>query len=445
MKPPLTTSTSFQSHARAQRKDSGSGGGRATFVYRHPLLCLCLLLLVEDVLWLGWLYYSESQCDCPEMAEVKHELQPHMQQQPHEVVSKELPQIQKVKKDVKKLAPLRRKMPKYKPNKKAYQDLLQQVADPSLLEKLPDLDFNMARIELIRKQIWQRTQIQDYLYASKKTMPLGSVIPFFEGRNKSTYYMIPDVYNFLPEEVLWPDTLYENCSVVGNGGILLNSSCGPDIDSSQYVLRNNVPPLTMELFSKASGNNIKASVDYYEDVGTKANFISMNPSGLKEFLFDFKKEKMITDFIEYLKQYDTSEGTKLWTHMFHYDSKAKLVLRAIMIVRAMGAKSQIVSSHPVFLRAVNDFWKENGLTSERASSGLVFTTIALAMCKQTHLYGYWPFPVDYDGQEVPYHYYLYDYQHTQNNTFHKLPEEFRLLQKLHKKGVIKMHIGRCKQ
>ncbi|KAI8505011.1 Glycosyltransferase 29 (sialyltransferase) [Branchiostoma belcheri] len=153
---------------------------------------------------------------------------------------------------------------------------------------------------------------------------------------------------------------------------------------------------------------------------------------------------MITDFIEYLKQYDTSEGTKLWTHMFHYDSKAKLVLRAIMIVRAMGAKSQIVSSHPVFLRAVNDFWKENGLTSERASSGLVFTTIALAMCKQTHLYGYWPFPVDYDGQEVPYHYYLYDYQHTQNNTFHKLPEEFRLLQKLHKKGVIKMHIGRCK-
>ncbi|KAI8505012.1 Glycosyltransferase 29 (sialyltransferase) [Branchiostoma belcheri] len=257
MKPPLTTSTSFQSHARAQRKDSGSGGGgRATFVYRHPLLCLCLLLLVEDVLWLGWLYYSESQCDCPEMAEVK--------------------------KDVKKLAPLRRKMPKYKPNKKAYQDLLQQVADPSLLEKLPDLDFNMARIELIRKQIWQRTQIQDYLYASKKTMPLGSVIPFFEGRNKSTYYMIPDVYNFLPEEVLWPDTLYENCSVVGNGGILLNSSCGPDIDSSQYVLRNNVPPLTMELFSKASGNNIKASVDYYEDVGTKANFISMNPSGLKE-------------------------------------------------------------------------------------------------------------------------------------------------------------------
>eukprot|EP00058_Branchiostoma_floridae_P020331 XP_002605821.1 hypothetical protein BRAFLDRAFT_84306 [Branchiostoma floridae] len=334
MKPPLTR-RSFQSHARV-RKESSSGG-TASFMYRHPLLCLCLVLFIEDVLWLSWLYTSNSDCDCPGMAGFEQERQ------------------------------------------------LQR-------------SLHMKERDDTRKEIWEKTRVQDYLYASKKSMPLGSVIPFFEGRNKSTYYMVPDVYNYLPEEVHWPKSMYENCSVIGNGGILLNSSCGPEIDSTQYV------------FS----------------------------------MYDFKKERIITDFVEYLSQYE-DKGAKVWSHMFHYDSKAKLVLRAIVIIRAMGAKTEMVSSHPVFLQAVNDFWKMNGLTSTRISSGLVFTTIALAMCKETHLYGYWPFPVDYEGQEVPYHYYLYDYQHTQNNTFHKLPEEFKMLQTLHKKGVIKLHIGKCKQ
>ncbi|CAH1232942.1 ST8SIA4 [Branchiostoma lanceolatum] len=440
---PVLTSREFQSHARP-RRESTSSGGTASFLFRHPLLCLCLLLFVEDVLWLSWVYYGNADCDCPEMARFKqeHQLRQALHMQQRDGVSKA--PTQKVEKD-KHSPQLRRKMPKYKPNKEAYQDLLQHVADPSMLERLPDLPFNTAHTALVRKQILQKTHVQNYLYASKKSMPLGSVIPFFEGRNKSTYYMVPGVYNYLPEEVRWPERLYENCSVIGNGGILLNSSCGPEIDSTQYVFRNNLPPLTMEGFFKKDGRNTKINVDYYKDVGSKTNFVSSNPSGFKEFLFEFKNEKIITDFTDYLSQFESDEGTKVWTHMFHYDSKAKLVLRTIIILRAMGAKIDMVSSHPTFLRAVNDFWQGNGLTSARASSGLVFTTIALSMCKETHLYGYWPFPVDYDGQEVPYHYYLYDYQHTQNNTFHKLPEEFKLLQKLHKKGVIKMHIGKCKQ
>ncbi|XP_035691909.1 CMP-N-acetylneuraminate-poly-alpha-2,8-sialyltransferase-like [Branchiostoma floridae] len=444
MKPPLTR-RSFQSHARVGKESSS--GGAASFMYRHPLLCLCLVLFIEDVLWLSWLYTSNSDCDCPGMAGFKQErqLQRSLHMKERDDTSKVLHATPKAKKKDQTLPEQRRKMPVYKPNKEAYQDLLQQVEDPSLLERLPDLPFNAARSALFRKEIWEKTRVQDYLYASKKSMPLGSVIPFFEGRNKSTYYMVPDVYNYLPEEVHWPKSMYENCSVIGNGGILLNSSCGPEIDSTQYVFRNNLPPLTLEFFGRGEDmDGTMAKVDYYKDVGRKANFISVNPSGFNEFMYDFKKERIITDFVEYLSQYE-DKGAKVWSHMFHYDSKAKLVLRAIVIIRAMGAKTEMVSSHPVFLQAVNDFWKMNGLTSTRISSGLVFTTIALAMCKETHLYGYWPFPVDYEGQEVPYHYYLYDYQHTQNNTFHKLPEEFKMLQTLHKKGVIKLHIGKCKQ
>ena len=64
--------------------------------------------------------------------------------------SKVLHATPKAKKKDKNLPEQRRKMPVYKPNKEAYQDLLQQVEDPSLLERLPDLPFNAARSALFR-------------------------------------------------------------------------------------------------------------------------------------------------------------------------------------------------------------------------------------------------------------------------------------------------------
>ncbi|XP_078600049.1 alpha-N-acetylneuraminide alpha-2,8-sialyltransferase-like isoform X2 [Branchiostoma floridae x Branchiostoma japonicum] len=329
-----------------------------------------------------------------------------------------------------------------KPNRQAYLNLLGQLNDTSVLTKLPNVPYNYGKIDKLRNDIFRETHIRRYLIASQENTPLRSPLPFFEGRNKTTYYAVPELYKLLPspdnKKLKLPKNPIHSCSVVGNGGILLDSGCGPQIDSSSVVLRSNLPPLTLE--GEKGVTYPPHPVDYYKDVGKKTSFVTFNPSGLTEYLGGLKSERILVNFKSYMDQFGHAIA---WTHMFHYESKIKPTFEVMKVSRALGFKTTLVSSHAKFLQGVNDFWKRRGLTGTRATSGLVLTAISLALCKETHLYGYWPFPVDKEGKEVPYHYYLYDAEHKQNNTFHKLPEEFKILQNLHRTGVIKLHVGKC--
>ena len=56
------------------------------------------------------------------------------------------------------------------------------------------------------------------------------------------------------------------CAVVGNGGILLNSSCGKAIDAHDFIFRMNAAPFR---------------TSYAEDVGTKANITTLNYGQLR--------------------------------------------------------------------------------------------------------------------------------------------------------------------
>ncbi|XP_066300025.1 alpha-2,8-sialyltransferase 8B-like [Branchiostoma lanceolatum] len=53
---------------------------------------------------------------------------------------------------------------------------------------------------------------------------------------------------------------YRTCAVVGNGGILLGSHCGADIDAKDYVIRIDLPALT----------------GFEKDVGRRTNMTVLN-------------------------------------------------------------------------------------------------------------------------------------------------------------------------
>ena len=77
--------------------------------------------------------------------------------------------------------------------------------------------------------------------------------------------------------------------------------------------------------------------------------------------------------------------------------------------------------------------------------------VASVLCDEIHLFGFYPFS-DFDRVPLAYHY--DDPSPPRNRTspnfegsykrYHRLPEEFVYLKKLHKKGAIKLHIGKCK-
>ena len=68
--------------------------------------------------------------------------------------------------------------------------------------------------------------------------------------------------------------------------------------------------------------------------------------------------------------------------------------------------------------------------------------MAIALCKETNLYGFWPFDTDLDGNELPYHY--YDSLKLAGTTVaHDFPIEFKFLLQLHENGLINLNINTC--
>uniref|UniRef100_A0A3Q3E2R6 Alpha-2,8-sialyltransferase 8E-like n=1 Tax=Labrus bergylta TaxID=56723 RepID=A0A3Q3E2R6_9LABR len=271
-----------------------------------------------------------------------------------------------------------------------------------------------------RSQLSSRCSGFDKAIITQANTPVGS--KFSYGGGKSSYLVSPEVFRTFTKEHPFLNKTWDTCAVVGNGGILTDSRCGERIDSAQFVMRCNLPPL---------GNS------YAKHVGVKTDLVTANPSIFKE-----KYESLMMrrrPFVESLHIYSSSL-LLLPALAFSPNMYVPLCIRAIYSIEDFGSPIRPVFFNPEYMQKLTAFWRAKGLRSGRLSTGIIMASIALEVCENVHLYGFWPFDNHpYGLYDLTNHY----YDDRKVKRFHAMPTEFGLLMGLHKQGVLKLHLGDC--
>ncbi|XP_017274853.1 alpha-2,8-sialyltransferase 8F-like isoform X1 [Kryptolebias marmoratus] len=254
---------------------------------------------------------------------------------------------------------------------------------------------------------------------TQKNTPLGSKI-VFDGERWRTHQVDQGMFNNFAKENPFPKKKWHTCAVVGNSGILGNSNCGKMIDSAQFVIRCNLPPLTDE---------------YKKDVGIKTNLVTANPTIFLRKYGGLNGRRL--PLMEKLRIYGNS---LLLLPPFSFAMNTAVSLRVLYTIEDFGGPVQPVFINPDYLYNVSLFWRSQGLKAVRPSTGIIMASLALELCENVDLYGFWPFAVHpYNFHELSNHY--YDDQKV--TSFHAMPVEFKLLLQLHSQGVLRMNLGDC--
>ncbi|XP_061089872.1 alpha-2,8-sialyltransferase 8F-like [Conger conger] len=208
------------------------------------------------------------------------------------------------------------------------------------------------------------------------------------------------------------------CSVVGNSGILKNSRCGSKINRADFVIRLNLAP-----------------INFSRDVGVKTNLMTANPTQIKRSYPNLKKhpQPLVDDMSKY-------GDASLLMPPFAYRSCTKTSFQVHQALRPLYPQQKVVFFNPNYLRDLHRYWRRRGQRALRLSTGLMLASVALELCDEVHLYGFWPFNFDLSLKQLSHHY--YDDVGPRPGA-HSMPQEFLQLLNMHSKGAINLHVGKC--
>ncbi|XP_055008989.1 alpha-2,8-sialyltransferase 8F-like isoform X2 [Boleophthalmus pectinirostris] len=250
--------------------------------------------------------------------------------------------------------------------------------------------------------------------------PLGTKL-VCDGQKNKSIHVNQDLFNTFLKGNPFSNKSLDTCAVVGNGGILANSSCGEAIDSTQFVIRCNLPPLEN---------------DHRKHVGNKTDIVTANPS-----IFTEKYGGLMGRRRPFVNSLNVYGKAMLLIPAFSFIHNTPLSMRAFYSIEDFGSPIRPIFFHPEYLQKLAVFWRSQGLRAIRLSTGLIMASLALEVCNNVHLYGFWPFSNHpYGLAPLTNHY--YDDRQTKKK-FHAMPAEFELLLKLHHEGVLKVHLGQC--
>ncbi|KAE8636813.1 hypothetical protein XENTR_v10003146 [Xenopus tropicalis] len=292
------------------------------------------------------------------------------------------------------------------------------------------LDFNSTKCLELRRDITNVKVLSisaltrccnapSFLFTTQKNTPLGTKLRY-EVDTSGIFPISSEIFNIFPKDMPYYRSQFKKCAVVGNGGILKDSKCGKDIDSTDFVFRCNLPPITPK---------------YVEDVGMKTDVVTINPSIITE-RFN-KLEKWRRPFYEVLQGY---ENASLLLPAFYNTRNTDVSIRVKYVLDDFESQQAVYYFHPQYLINVSRFWLMQGVHAKRISSGLILVTAALELCEEVHLYGFWGFPMDPSGNFITHHY--YDNVKPRPG-FHAMPSEIFNFIHMHSKGILRVHTGTC--
>ncbi|XP_072021438.1 alpha-2,8-sialyltransferase 8F-like isoform X1 [Amphiura filiformis] len=221
----------------------------------------------------------------------------------------------------------------------------------------------------------------------------------------------------LPKTSLLSSSPYETCSVVGSGGILAGSKCGQLIDSMDFVFRFNLAPTN----------------GYEQDVGNRTNLTTMNPSIHRGEFGNLKTSEQVTNFTRML----SGQKGFVWTPAFGFKGYYKDSLKAIQKANGSNPNLTFILEGTKHFKASQIFWKQYGM-KKMPSTGFYIVNCALALCKNVHIFGFWPLKKTLDGRIAPYHYY-----NEVVGKSHDFSTELKWILTMHHFGLLKLHVGNC--
>ncbi|XP_043080170.1 alpha-2,8-sialyltransferase 8E-like [Puntigrus tetrazona] len=273
---------------------------------------------------------------------------------------------------------------------------------------------NKTKKDLNRLMLRLCCNATDSLYLTKKNTALNQSITY-ETSNR-VYKVEAALHKILPEDFLWSSRGHlGRCAVVGNGGILKNSSCGREIDSADFVIRLNLAPINDS------------------DVGLKSDLVTVNPSQLSA-------ENMAANPGPLVGRVSVYGNAPLIIPAFAYTVCTAVSIKTLQVLQTLRPQQPVVFFSPYYLKSLDRFWKRKGLKAKRLSTGFMLVNTALELCDDVRLYGFWPFDVNLKQQILQHHYYD---NKPPNLHIHAMPEEFFQLLQLHSQGALTLQLQPC--
>ncbi|XP_006820537.1 CMP-N-acetylneuraminate-poly-alpha-2,8-sialyltransferase-like [Saccoglossus kowalevskii] len=225
----------------------------------------------------------------------------------------------------------------------------------------------------------------------------------------------PFTINMFNESVLIPRQ--KTCAVVGNSGILLNSSCGKGIDFNDFVIRCNLPDI--EKFS--------------HDVGKKTNIIILDKTRVYD-IFSYAKKHSETPNL--LNNFIFLNNTVLWSS----SSNTSIRYRRLVYSTKYLKEQFDLNFNVTYSSSLRPCFRLLKIKS-MVTAGMHAVCSALRLCDRVSIYGFYPFPTRPDGSIVPYHY--YDELTLSSKTRHDFNKEHSVLQSLGKDGLLHFVSDKC--